>query len=196
MEQATHEFAALIRRVQGGCPDAKEELYRRYGEAVRRVVSHKLRKQLRRQLDSVDVAQSVWASFFLGDPGRYSFPDADSLIAFLVRVATNKIVDQARYQFAQARDVRRERSLEEPGAPGGADPVGNVLPDRTHTPSHYAMAGERWQKLTNNLSERHVRILELLLAGHSQTDVAREVGCDPETIRRLLDRLREMADPS
>jgi RNA polymerase sigma factor (sigma-70 family) len=196
VEQATNEFAGLIQRVRGGCPAAKEELYRRYGDAVRRVVSRKLRRELRRQLDSVDVAQSVWASFFLGDPGRYCFSDADSLVAFLVRVASNKIVDQARYQFAQARDVRRERSLEEPGAADGMDPVGNVLPDRTHTPSQYAMAGERWRTLTHNLSDRHVRILELLRAGHSQTDVAREVGCDPETIRRLLDRLREMTDPS
>jgi RNA polymerase sigma factor (sigma-70 family) len=196
MTLATNEFAALIHRVREGCPDAKKELFHRYGDAVRRVVRRCLQQPMRRQFDSVDFEQSVWASFFLGATDRYSFPTADELVAFLSRVAYNKVMDATRERLNQRHDLRRERSLDEPPAPGNSVPLGNNLPGPTHTPSQYVMADERWRKLTSNLPPGHVRILELLHAGHTQAEIAQRLGCDPKTIRRLLDRLREIAFPS
>jgi RNA polymerase sigma factor (sigma-70 family) len=196
MTLATNDFAALLQRVRTGCPDAKKELFERYGEAVRRVVRRWLQQPMRRQYDSVDFEQSVWASFFLGATDRYSFPTADDLVAFLSRVAYNKVMDATRERLNQKHDLRRECSLDEPTSPGSPDPLVNNLPGPTHTPSHYVVADERWRKLTKNLPPGHVRILELLQAGYTQAEIAQRLGCDPKTIRRLLDKLSEIVFPS
>jgi RNA polymerase sigma factor (sigma-70 family) len=137
----------------------------------------------------------VWASFFHNAPQRYSFPTADELVAFLSRVAYNKVMDALRRRLDQAHDARRECSLDEPPTSGDPDPLVNRLPSPTHTPSQYVMADERWRKLTNNLPPGHVRILELLQAGYTQVEIARQLGCDPKTIRRLLDRLSQIVFP-
>jgi RNA polymerase sigma factor (sigma-70 family) len=197
MEQVTNDFKALMDRVRAGCPDAAEELFESYGDAVRRVVRRWLQQPMRRQYDSVDFEQSVWASFFQGTADRYSFLTPKDLVDFLSRVAYNKVMDATRERLGSRRDLRREEcSLNEPLGPGDPDPLVNHLPAPTHTPSQHVMADERWLKLTSNLPPGHVRILELLLAGHTQVEIAERLGCDPKMIRRLLVRLNEIAFPS
>src|SRR6516225_7135137 len=59
-------FACLIRRLRGGDPRAAEELVREYEPAIRLEVHCRLRDpRLRRAFDSLDVCQSVLASFFV-----------------------------------------------------------------------------------------------------------------------------------
>jgi DNA-directed RNA polymerase specialized sigma24 family protein len=190
------EFGKLMERVRTGCPKAAQEVYDRYGNAVRRVVRCRLTRQVRRHFDSQDVSQSVWASFFDEPVERYSFANPDELVAFLARVAYNKVVDKTRYVLGARRDVRREQSLDSPHGPDDRNPLAVVLPADIPTPSKYVMADERWQKLTRNLPPGHVRILELILEGHTQADIARRIGCDRKVIQRLLDRLEEIAFPS
>jgi RNA polymerase sigma factor (sigma-70 family) len=197
MDQTIGEFEALMQRIRAGCPDAARELFTRYGDAVRRVVRRWLRQPMRRHYDSTDFEQSVWASFFHTSADRCFFPTPDDLVAFLSQVAYNKVVDATRKRLGSGQDARpQERSLDEPRGPGSADPLVNDLPAPTHTPSHHVMADERWHKLTSNLPPGHVRILELLHAGHTQAEIADRLNCDPKMIRRLLGRLSEIAFPS
>jgi hypothetical protein len=59
-------FRALICRVRAGDAQAVKELLQRYGPAIRITVRVHLRDSaLRRLLDSEDIWQSVFASFFL-----------------------------------------------------------------------------------------------------------------------------------
>jgi RNA polymerase sigma factor (sigma-70 family) len=197
MDQTKDDFAALMQRVKGGCPDAAQELFARYANAVRSVVRRWLHRPLRRHYDSTDLEQSVWASFFHGPADRCIFPTAEDLVAFLSRIAYNKVVDATRKRFGTGQDSRpAERSLDEPLGPGQTDPLVNELPAPTQTPSQHVMADERWHKLTSNLPPGHVRILELLHAGHTQAEIAERLRCDPKTIRKLLGRLNEIAFPS
>jgi hypothetical protein len=58
-------FPELIERVRGGDGDAATELVQRYEPAIRRVVRLRLTDpRLRRAFDSMDVCQSVLASFW------------------------------------------------------------------------------------------------------------------------------------
>jgi hypothetical protein len=58
-------FRELIRRVQGGDAQAARELVRAYEWAIRLQVRVRLTQpDLRRLLDSMDIVQLVWASFF------------------------------------------------------------------------------------------------------------------------------------
>src|SRR5262245_19448533 len=59
-------FAGFIQRIRAGDARAAEELVRRYESDVRVAVRARLTDPLlRRQLDSLDVCQSVFASFFV-----------------------------------------------------------------------------------------------------------------------------------
>src|SRR5262249_22613240 len=181
MDQTCDEFEALMQRVKAGCPDAARELFARYGNAVRRVVRRWLQQRLRRHYDTTDFEQSVWASFFQRPAECCFFPTPEGLVAFLSQMAYNKVVDATRKRFGTGRNSRpEERSLDEPRGPGQTDTLVNELPGPMQTPSQHVMADERWRKLTSNLPPGHVRILELLLAGHTQTEIADRLKCDPK----------------
>src|SRR5262249_10791894 len=84
-------IVGLFRRVRSGDPQAAAELFRVYEPAIRRRVRLWLRMQderLRRVFDSVDVCQSVLASFFIrAAAGQYDVQEPGQLIALLVRMA-------------------------------------------------------------------------------------------------------------
>jgi len=59
-------FAEFIRRVRAGDERAAAELVERYEPAIRRAVRVRLRDpRLRRLIESVDICQSVLATFFV-----------------------------------------------------------------------------------------------------------------------------------
>src|SRR4051794_19043507 len=90
-------FADLVRRVRAGQQDAASELVRRYEPAIRRVVRVHLRDpRLRRVLDSMDVCQSVLATFFVrAKLGQYDLETPDDLLRLLATIARNKVTNEA-----------------------------------------------------------------------------------------------------
>src|SRR5882672_7102445 len=96
-------FADLLKRVRGGDSDAASELVRIYESAIRVAVRTRLSDpELRRQFDSMDVCQSVLASFFLrAAAGQYDLHDPEQLVALLTQMARNKLAMHARSQYQQ-----------------------------------------------------------------------------------------------
>src|SRR5439155_1979963 len=92
----------LFQRVRGGDGAAAAELVRRYEPAIRRRVRVWLRLQdprLRRVFDSMDICQSVLASFFVrAAAGQYELQDPGQLIALLFRMAQHKLAHQVARQ--------------------------------------------------------------------------------------------------
>src|SRR5271163_2437312 len=103
------DFAGLIDRVRAGDEEAAAELVRRYEPLIRREVRLKLENaRLRRVLDSMDVCQSVLASFFVrAAAGEYDINQPSQLVRLLVTIARNKVVSAARREYSQRRDGRR-----------------------------------------------------------------------------------------
>src|SRR5436305_3757208 len=102
-------FEELIQRVRAGDQDAAGELVRRYEPAIRRAVHFRLGDaHLGGMLDSMDICQSVLASFFVrAASGQYDLQEPEHLLKLLVAMARNKLKFQARKQRAQRRDHRR-----------------------------------------------------------------------------------------
>jgi len=189
MSEPTDDFEALMQRVRTGCPEAARQLFERFGEHVRRVVRLRLDPRLRRQYDSMDFAQSVWASFFDTPPGRYTFTSPEALIAFLTRTASNKVIEVARKRLGTAKyDLKREQSLDR--NLGDDTPLADVVPGPSPTPSQVAIADERWEILLQGQPTHHRRILELLREGHTHDEIAAAVHVHPKTIQRLVQLLR------
>ena len=91
-------FEDLIRRVRSGDQDAATELVRRYEQSIRRAVRFRLAdSRLVRVLDSMDICQSVFASFFVRTAaGQFDIDKPDQLLRLLVAIARNKLAKQAR----------------------------------------------------------------------------------------------------
>ena len=75
-------FQDLIRRVRAGDEVAAAELVRRYERHIRRVVRVRLvDPRLKRLVDSMDICQSVLASFFVRAAlGQYSLKTPEELL--------------------------------------------------------------------------------------------------------------------
>jgi RNA polymerase sigma factor (sigma-70 family) len=106
-------FFDLLKRVRGGDSAAASELVRSYEPAIRVAVRTRLSDpKLRRQFDSMDVCQSVLASFFLrAAAGQYDLRDPAQLVALLTKMAHNKLAMRARHEYRERRDVRRNVRL-------------------------------------------------------------------------------------
>jgi len=51
------------------------------------------------------------------------------------------------------------------------------------------MGNEAWGQLVRDLSPLHRRIIARLREGYSQVEIAAELGINPKSIQRLLERL-------
>src|SRR5437588_8674896 len=102
-------FDDLIRRVRAGDSQAAAELVRLYEPAIRREARVRLvDSRLRRLFDSMDIAQSVFASFFVRAAlGQYEIEKPEQLLRLLTSMSRKKLVDHAREQQAAKRDHRR-----------------------------------------------------------------------------------------
>src|SRR5207302_11338874 len=99
---AETSFEAWILRVGAGDQDAAGEVVRRYEPAIRRAVHFRLGDaHLGGMLDSMDICQSVLASFFVrAASGQYDLQEPNQLLKLLTAMARNKLKFQARKQRA------------------------------------------------------------------------------------------------
>jgi RNA polymerase sigma factor (sigma-70 family) len=177
-------FVALLERVCNGSPEAVREFLQTYGPPILRVVRRKLTQRLRSKYDSIDFEQAVWASFFAQDLHAHKFEGRDALVAYLVTLATNKVIDAMRQRGTDKYNMLQEFSLENDFWLVDEDALA-----QGPTPSQVAVAKEEWERLLEAQPERHQRMLVLRQQGYSCEEIAAEVGCAVKTVRRLLDRL-------
>jgi RNA polymerase sigma factor (sigma-70 family) len=191
MGEGREDFAALMRRVREGSPEAAARLVQVYGPHILRVVRRSLHGKLRSHFDSVDVQQDVWASFFAGQLEKKSFDCPEALAAYLAKMTRNKILMAIRRRCATEKcNVNRERSLDGSGAREAAR-----LASREPTPSQQAIAGENWNQLLKGQPLRYQRVLIMLRQGYTQRQIADELGVDERTVRRVLRKLAPEAVP-
>jgi RNA polymerase sigma-70 factor (ECF subfamily) len=185
MAEATskEEYIDFIRRVRQGDEQAAEELVRRYEPEIRLEVRGWLRLRnpgLRRVFDSMDVCQSVMASFFArAAVGDFDLEEPPQLISLLVGMARKKVAEHARYHQRQRRDVRRVGDGNLDNAPVAASEP---------TPSRLASGRELLQKFRERLSDDERRIADLRARGTDWAAVAAELGGTPDSRRKQLAR--------
>jgi RNA polymerase sigma-70 factor (ECF subfamily) len=180
------QFSDLIRRIRAGEEQAAAELVRRYEPAIRRVVRVHLRDpRLRRVLDSMDVCQSVLATFFVrANLGQYELDSPESLLKLLATIARNKLSNQANRQQAARRDLRRDQVLSDRDA---------LLEDPRSDPGEQAAARELLEKVRERLSDDERRLAEQRGRGDSWAEIAAANAGTPEGVRKKLARAVERA---
>jgi RNA polymerase sigma-70 factor (ECF subfamily) len=174
-------FQALIGRVRAGDDEAAAELVRRYEPMVRRAARVRLADpRLGRVLDSMDICQSVMASFFVRAAlGQYELNTPDQLLKLLATMARNKLANHAHGQRAARRDFRRVE--------GDGDEAAAVA-GRGATPSRLVSARELLEEARARFSDAERRLLEQRQDGENWVEIAAAEGASPEALRKKLAR--------
>lgn len=174
-------FRDLIRRVRAGDNKAAEELVRHYEPTIRRVARVRLvDARLRRAFDSMDICQSVFASFFVRAAlGQYDLQRPEQLLNLLVNMSRKKLIDRARQETAERRDHRRL-------APDGLE--GKDVAASTPAPSEEVAGAELLEEFRRRLTDEERRLAEQRAAGVDWPQIAAECGGSPEALRKKLAR--------
>jgi RNA polymerase sigma factor (sigma-70 family) len=181
MSQIETPLADLLVRLRTGDAAAAAEVVRRYETAIRVAVRSRLTDPaVRRQLDSVDVCQSVLASFFIRmSAGQFDLEKPEDLVGLLVRMAQNKLVSQVRFHNRERRDIRRVEA-------DGADRLERLAAGSD--PERIAAGRELLAAVLAELTEDERDIADHRGAGRTWPEIAVEMGGTPEARRKQLER--------
>jgi RNA polymerase sigma-70 factor (ECF subfamily) len=186
-------FDELWRAIRAGRSVEYRQLVEDCTPHLLQVVRRRLNRRLRSRFDSIDFTQAVWASFVAKLEHMPRFTSADELRSYLAKMAAHKVVDEVRRQFdGQKRDVSREQPVEAPSHAA-------AFAERRGTPSQFAIASERLERLKQGRSQEHQQIIQMRLEGETLTGIASAMGMSERQVRRVLSALAaefSQADPN
>jgi RNA polymerase sigma factor (sigma-70 family) len=174
-------FHDLIRRVRTGDHDAAAQFVCLYEPAIRRAARvRNLDPRLSPLLDSGDIVQSVFASFFVRAAlGQYELDQPRQVLNLLVAMSRKKLANFARKQAAARRDYRRQ-STKDPQpdqlAGGGADP------------GQQAATQELIEEFRKRLTPEERELAESRALGRNWDEIAATRSDTAEALRKKLGR--------
>ncbi|MFO0977993.1 MAG: sigma-70 family RNA polymerase sigma factor [Planctomycetaceae bacterium] len=173
---------SLMRRFRSGSGDAAAALYERYADRLDYLASRGLGSDIGGLVDSDDVVQSIFRTFFRrAAVGDYEVPEDMELWNLLVTISLNKIREVGRYHRRARRDIGKTVPLEESttaGSIAGADEVAcQVL----------QMVVE---DTIAQLPMAHQKIIQLHIEGWNVPEIAAETARSKRTIERVLQEFR------
>jgi len=179
---SAEKFSQLLARVRSGDDSAASELLVNYEPEIRREIRLRLTNpKLRRVVDSMDISQSVFGNFFVRVAhGQFDLNSPAQLMALLLRMANNKVIDRHR------REVVRKTY-------DHVDQEGDVASPETPTASAIVSGKELLSEFRNRLSEGELRIADMRKNGSSWDEIAKELGKKPDALRKRLDRACDRA---
>jgi len=185
-----------IGSLKEGVPDAAQQLWGRYIEALVRLARAKLRTTPRTAADEEDVALSAFDSFCRGVKlGRYpQLEDRDDLWRLLVTITARKAADQVQCEHRQKRGGGRVHvasdlaggDWDERG--GGLDLIAGPEP----TPEFAALVAEELRRRLEGLGDETLRCIALRkMEGDTDEEIAARLGCTRRTVVRKLVVIRQ-----
>ena len=170
----------LLQRIRQGEADAATEVVQSFERIIRAAVRIRLTDPaLRRQFDSIDICQSVLASFFIGiAAGQYDISSREQLVGLLVTMAEHKFRNRNRDAHRLRRNVARTDL--------NADPA-TVACERP-SPSEVALHRDTLANLMQRLTAEERDIVRHRAAGNSWEEIGATLGGTPEARRMQLRR--------
>jgi DNA-directed RNA polymerase specialized sigma24 family protein len=178
------QFADFIRRIRAGDAEAARELVRRYEAAVRLEIRVRLvDPRLGRAFDSMDICQSVMASFFLrAAAGQYELEQPQDLVKLLVAMARNKLAFHVRKERAERRDHRRIEH---------ASPEVVESTKSAASPSEVIAGRELLAAFRQRLSDEERQLADRRARGDGWAAIAAQLGGTADARRKQLERAVE-----
>jgi RNA polymerase sigma factor (sigma-70 family) len=190
LDQSREDFVSLLQRAREGNLEACRVLFDRFQKKVLMVVRRRLDHRIRPLLDSFDVTQDVWQSFFCRILPQEAFETPEGFLRYLTTLTENKVLEQNRYHIAvQKRSVSRVRYIAQHTAEVYAQP------GQASDPARVAEQEDEWAAVLKELSPDERRILHLLRSGMKVADICRDGNVSSRTVFRILQRIRKKTSP-
>jgi RNA polymerase sigma factor (sigma-70 family) len=171
-------------RIKDGDEEAASQLVADYGNHVMAAVRSRLGRRIRVRVDSHDIAQAIWKSFF-ELAGTQTIDSPRQLVAILAAMSLNKLSDAYRQHVvakprAMSREDRTPLKLND-----------RRLPNDNETPSMFAVARERFRRIFIERTPREQEIIRRRVAGQTFEDIGTSLGISERTARRVMEKLWE-----
>lgn len=176
----------LLRQWKSGDEQAAAVLIDRYAFRLVALVASRLNHLYRSQIDPDAVMQSAMGSFF--DAARHSriqVSNSVSLWRLLAMFARRKL----------ARSIERH-SASKRGGEQTRVPLDQVVSQSEIIPADDSDADDLLEQLKTELPADQFSVVEALLAGLTQQEIAKSLGIDERTVRRRISRVRKLLSPA
>lgn len=184
--QEPSQSKSLFARAQAGDQEAWAALFHACYPMVRRAVRQRIRGQLRRYVDSTDIANDVFIEL-AEKAERFQFDTVEEVRAFLFDAAHKRVIDEYRRRNTRTRDAKRESPMHD--GPGGFG-VGAISSGEP-TPSQVAVANEVDEQLRNASGDDAGRLVIRRRSEHyNNEEISHETGWSIRKVQRFLERLR------
>jgi RNA polymerase sigma-70 factor, ECF subfamily len=184
---AENDFDRLMDCLRRGNEDAATEVFHRFARRLIALARSQLDSWIRTRVEPEDVIQSVFRSFFTRfEAGQFQFGNWDDLWTVLTLITVRKCANRTEFWQAAKRDLQREANL-----PRHSNPLEEALA-RDPTPSQAAILSETVERLMKKVQEQDRSILTLHLQGCDIAAISAQVGRTERTVRRTLERIRQM----
>ncbi len=175
---------------RSGDQEAAQELFDRYVKRLLHLVSQRMNQQIVGRVDPEDVVQSVFGTFFKRvRAGEFQAENPDDVGKLLFRIALRKTFRQITFHQQGKRDARLEA-----GSENSLKVLTSLAKSKEPTPEETSQLLDEVNHFLNQLSVIDRRICEMRLEGYNNVEIAKELDISDRRIRRLLERLRHLAD--
>lgn len=182
----------LANEAVDGDRQAFDVIFGRYSEKLIRLAKSRISDRLAARIEAEDVVQSVFRTFFgRMQEGRFHFNEENDLWKLLVSITLNKLRNQVDWHTAAKRDVAAEQPMS-----GATSSQLNAFDLDGESPSPEAVVAfvDLLEHFMAELRDGDRKILELRLQGLTQDEIAHEVGCTERTVRRVLERIKQIGE--
>ena len=176
-------FGSIVARAVGGDVEAGQILLKEFSSVIARELRTQRRFQsLHTRLDSSDIAQSVWRSFFSAVVGGNAiFRESAEVAAYLAKLTRNKIESQLRRHRASKRDIRKTMNANDL----------EFTEEGIKSPFQIATTFEFLQAVIRQLTPDERRIAQRRAEGATWEELAAELGSTADAIRKRHVRTAE-----
>lgn len=170
-------------QLANGDPDVVAEFWETFGEPLRRVADRQISRSLGQRVDADDIVQSACRTFFRrAGKGEFECADSGDLWRLMLTITLNKARGQARFHGRQRRGTGSEQPLD-------ASPA--VAVARIEDAIEQVDFADFMESVLEKLDNESGEILQRLLDGQGQGEIAESLGCSERTVRRMKTRIRE-----
>lgn len=178
-----------IAAFKAGSESAARELFDKYCERLMALARRRIGTRMTGRIDPEDVLQSAFRTFFARVRNdEFSFHGEDDLCKLLVRLTVRKALRQVAHHRAAKRNPEREAGHGD----DEADLMGQIA-SCNPTPEMEVAVVDEIGRFVARLTVQEREILELRLQGFTPVEVAEKLGTYDRKVRRVLDRLQELA---
>ncbi|MFB0552885.1 MAG: sigma-70 family RNA polymerase sigma factor [Phycisphaerae bacterium] len=184
----------LVAMAQDGDESALNRLCKVYGTRVLWIVRLRMGKELRSQLESMDLVQDAFVSA-LKDLGSFTYKNEGDFLRWLSRIAENRLRGHLHRLHANKRDIRKEvrvnnrRRITEDSFVAALEAVD------TTTPSAIMSKREEFDKLARAIEALTPQYREVIvltkIEGLSYKEIGDRLGKSSEAVRKLVSRALE-----